>query len=45
MVRLGDLSQVDTLFTDRPPPASMRPMLAATGLAIRVAAAHVNAAE
>ncbi len=36
MVRLGNIAQVDALFTDRPPPAAMRGMLAATEVAVHV---------
>ncbi len=45
MVRLGDLSQVDALFTDRPPPAAMRAMLSSAGLRVRVAPPLASAAE
>ena len=45
MVRLGDLTQVDKLFTDRPPPASMRDMLAAAGLVVCIAEQRASAAE
>ncbi|HEY5597847.1 MAG TPA: DeoR family transcriptional regulator [Kiloniellales bacterium] len=34
MVRMAHLSQIDALFTDRPPPADMREVLAAAKLAI-----------
>jgi DeoR family glycerol-3-phosphate regulon repressor len=45
MVRLGNLSQIDVLFTDRPPPAAMRDMLDATGVSVRVAGLDAAAAE
>jgi len=45
MVRLGSMAQIDALFTDRPPPASMGAMLAAAGVAIHVARARAAAAE
>jgi len=37
MVRLGHLEEVDALFTDRPPPEEMAPILAAAGVAVHVA--------
>ncbi len=45
MVRLGSMAQIDALFTDRAPPASMRAMLTAAGLAIHVARGRAAAAE
>jgi DeoR family glycerol-3-phosphate regulon repressor len=45
MVRLGDMAQVDALFTDRPPPPAMSGMLAAAGVEVHVAAARAAAAE
>ncbi|HET8727065.1 MAG TPA: DeoR family transcriptional regulator [Alphaproteobacteria bacterium] len=37
VVRLGHLSQVNALFTDRPPPAKMQEMAAASGCIVHVA--------
>jgi DeoR family glycerol-3-phosphate regulon repressor len=37
LVRLGHLSQVHALFTDRPPPQNMAPVFAETGTAVHVA--------
>ena len=37
MVRLGQLSQIDALFTDRPPPAEIQELLAAADVALHVA--------
>jgi len=37
MVQLGHLRQIDALFTDRPPPAEMQPILAEAGVAVHVA--------
>lgn len=37
LVRLGHLSQIHSLFTDRPPPASMEPVVAEAGTSIHVA--------
>ncbi|MDH3594672.1 MAG: DeoR family transcriptional regulator [Rhodospirillales bacterium] len=45
MVRLGNLSQIDVLFTDRPPPAAMRDMLGAAGVSVQVAEPEAAAAE
>ena len=45
LVRLGNMAQIDALFTDRAPPASMRAMLAAAGLEIHVARGRAAAAE
>ena len=45
MVRLGDLSDIDALFTDRPPPAALSRNLATAGVALHVAAAAREAAE
>ncbi len=45
MVRLGSMSQIDALFTDRPPPPAMARMLAEAGVALHLAAAAGQAAE
>jgi DeoR family glycerol-3-phosphate regulon repressor len=45
MVRLGNLSQIDVLFTDRPPPTAMRDMLGAAGVSVRAAGPDAAAAE
>ena len=45
MVRLGNLSQIDVLFTDRPPPAAVRDMLGAAGVSVQVAGPAAAAAE
>ncbi|MDH3792585.1 MAG: DeoR family transcriptional regulator [Rhodospirillales bacterium] len=45
MVRLGNLSQIDVLFTDRPPPAAVRDMLGAAGVSVQVAEPEAAAAE
>jgi DeoR family glycerol-3-phosphate regulon repressor len=45
MVRLGNLSQVDVLFTDRPPPVAMRDMLGTAGVSVQVAGPEAAAAE
>ena len=45
MVRLGELSQIDALFTDQPPPAAMRRMLEAAEVAVHVAERDPQAAE
>ena len=37
MVRLGHLEDIDALFTDRPPPAAMLPVLKAAKVAVHVA--------
>ncbi len=37
MVRLGQMSQIDALFTDQPPPPAMRRMLEAAEVAVHVA--------
>ena len=37
MVRLGDLSQIDALFTDQPPPPPLRALLADLGTELFVA--------
>lgn len=44
MVRLGDLSDIDTLFTDRPPPEAFTLKLAEAGVELHVAATR-EAAE
>ncbi len=48
MVRLGTIDQIDALFTDRPPPAPFRDLLAATEVTLHVAdppgTAHEDAA-
>jgi DeoR family glycerol-3-phosphate regulon repressor len=45
MVRLGEMSQIDALFTDRPPPPAMKAMLAAAGVQTFVADSDAQAAE
>jgi len=45
MVRLGHLEDVDALFTDRPPPAAMLPVLKAAKVAVHVARDEAQAAE
>jgi DeoR family glycerol-3-phosphate regulon repressor len=37
MVRLGDIGQIDALFTDEPPPPPLAERLAAAGVALHVA--------
>ncbi|WP_290652962.1 DeoR family transcriptional regulator [Aquisalimonas sp.] len=37
LVELGHLSQIDTLFTDAPPPPAMLPVLEEAGVTVRVA--------
>jgi len=37
MVRLGDIGQIDALFTDQPPPPPLAERLAAAGVAVHVA--------
>ena len=37
MVQLGHLRQIDALFTDRPPPKDMQPILAASDVKVHVA--------
>ena len=45
MVRLGEMSQIDALFTDRPPTPAMRAMLSGAGTEIFVADDEERAAE
>ncbi len=45
MVRLGHMSQIDALFTDRPPPRAMAEMLTSAGTRVHVAAREAKAAE
>ncbi len=44
LVRMAHLSQIDALFTDRPPPAEMREVLAAAELAVFMPEAEAAAA-
>jgi DeoR family glycerol-3-phosphate regulon repressor len=44
MVRLGSIDQVDAIFTDRPPPAALRKMLAAAGVSVEIARPRAAAA-
>jgi DeoR family glycerol-3-phosphate regulon repressor len=44
MVRMAHLSQIDALFTDRPPPADMREVIAAAGLTVYLPEADDTAA-
>ena len=45
MVRLGEMSQIDALFTDRPPPPAMQAMLSGAGTKVFVADGDGRAAE
>ncbi len=45
MVRLGHISQLDAIFTDRAPPAAFKQLLAETGTSFYTAEAQSQAAE